>query len=107
MYWPAQPHTEVDLLVEKHGYHLTVQVKTAAWTTRQNYKYLRCHTSTRKRKGRRRYDLLLVVHGTGVWEIPAALVQVPDLTLASTNPAYKSQEWDKFKRRLHAAEETL
>lgn len=82
-----------------------VQVKTAAWTVKDSHKYLRCPTSTRQRKGRgRNYDLLLVVHGNDVWEIPAALVQSPVLTLASNNPKYKFREWDKFKRRFGAEE---
>lgn len=107
MYWPAQPHTAVDLLVEKHGHPLLVQVKTAAWVEKGSYRYLRCHAfTTKKRKWRGKYDLLLAVCGDVVWEIPVALIRGPDITLESTNPnpKYKSREWDKFKRRLRAVE---
>ena len=99
VFWPADQHTAVDFLLERHNAKLKVQVKTV----RDCNGYWKCDTVTkhaRNSKGSRHYDLLVAVSPNGdVWEIPARLIRGDNLSFGRITGRGRPNKWAQYKIR--------
>ena len=105
VFTPVVQQGWADFVVNLYGVGFKkAQVKTATMIQSGNYKYLQCRTRlTNKYKYEPHlcYDILVIVFGDELWEIPAEVVNTSNLCLRSTNPTPRNTEytWDKYKVR--------
>ena len=100
VFWPAVRNGPVDLVVEKHGALFRVQVKTGTWVRSGAFSYLQCRIRSGNEKVTAQsghYDLVAVVFGDELWEIPANLIFSTNICLRGSRPGRKPEAWEQFK----------
>lgn len=99
IYWPQVQQDGTDFILDRDGVPLRVQVKTAQALYCRGNEYISAvtlsGTRTRAYRERRRpFDLLVVVYGDRIWEIPASEITKTRVYL---DGGRKTRVWDRYE----------
>jgi hypothetical protein len=93
VFFPITMNPKSDFIMSKGKEVIKVQVKKASWSITGRFKYLQVRIIGKQKGDYQRvyrledFDLLLVLDGNRIWEIPAAeVLGMTSLCLGSTNP---------------------
>ncbi len=102
VYWTMMSQSRDDIVIRKGNEFTRVQVKTGTWVQSGKYKYLQCRLRSDRRNGGtyapytlEDCDVVVIVEGDRLWEIPVACVaERTNITLDTTNPTPKASQKD-------------